>query len=224
LLHNLLDGGFDPARIYPVNPNHDRVLAELERRVRTLASAAGMRVVGPNCLGVAAPGIGLNATFARARPAGNIGFLSQSGALGSAIFDWAARKHVGFSAFASVGSMLDVGWGDLIDYLGDDPATKAIAIYMESIGPGGTGDARSFLSAAREVALTKPIVVIKAGRTPAGGRAAASHTGALTGSDEVISAALRRAGVLRVETIEELFDMVELVGRQPRPAGPGWRS
>ena len=195
--------------------------AELERRVLTLARAGGMRVVGPNCLGVAAPAVGLNATFARARPpAGNIGFLSQSGALGSAIFDWAARKRVGFSAFASVGSMLDVGWGDLIDYLGDDPATKAIAIYMESIGPGGPGDARSFLSAAREVALTKPIVVIKAGRTPAGGRAAASHTGALTGSDEVISAALRRAGVLRVETIEELFDMVELVGRQPRPTGP----
>ena len=122
---------------------------------------------------------------------------------------------VGFSAFVSVGSMLDVGWGDLIQYLGDDPKTQSIVIYMESVG-----DARAFLSAAREVALTKPIIVIKPGRTEAAAKAAASHTGALTGSDEVLDAAFRRCGVLRVNTIAELFYMSEALGKQPRPKGP----
>ena len=111
--------------------------------------------------------------------------------------------------------MLDVGWGDLIDYLGDDPNTKSIVIYMESIG-----DARSFLSAAREVALTKPIIVIKAGRTEAAAKAAASHTGSLAGSDEVLDAAFRRVGVLRVNAISEVFDMAEVLAKQPRPARP----
>ena len=129
-----------------------------------------------------------------ARP-GSVAFLSQSGALCTAILDWSLRENVGFSAFVSIGSMLDVGWGDLIDYFGDDPHTKSIVCYMESIG-----DARSFLSAAREVALTKPIIVIKAGRTEAAAKAAASHTGSLTGSDEVLDAAFRRVGVLRVDT------------------------
>ena len=122
---------------------------------------------------------------------------------------------MGFSAFVSIGSMLDVNWGDLIYYLGDDPNTKSIIIYMESIG-----DARSFFSAAREVALTKPITVIKVGRTPAAAKAAASHTGSLTGSDEVLHAAFRRVGVLRVDTIAELFHMAEVLSKQPRPAGP----
>jgi acetyltransferase len=111
--------------------------------------------------------------------------------------------------------MLDVGWGDLIYHLGDDPNTKSIVIYMETIG-----DARSFLSAAREVALTKPIIVIKPGRTAAAAKAAASHTGSLTGSDEVLQAAFQRVGVLRVDTISELFDMAEVLGKQPRPKGP----
>ena len=149
-----------------------------------------------------------------ARP-GTVGFLSQSGALCTAILDWSLRVNVGFSAFVSIGSMLDVGWGDLIDYLGDDPDTKSIVIYMESIG-----DARSFLSAAREVALTKPIIVIKAGRTEAAAKAAASHTGSLAGSDEVLDAAFRRVGVLRVDTISEVFDMAEVLAKQPRPRGP----
>jgi acetyltransferase len=120
-----------------------------------------MRIVGPNCLGVMVPNIGLNATFAAdmAKP-GSVGFISQSGALCTAILDWSLKENVGFSAFVSLGSMLDVGWGDLIYHLGDDPNTKSIVIYMESIG-----DARAFLSAAREVALTKPIIVIKPGRT-----------------------------------------------------------
>ena len=190
--------------------------AELEQQVLLEARQGNLRIVGPNCLGVMRPHSGLNATFAAdmARP-GSVGFISQSGALCTAILDWSFRENVGFSAFVSVGSMLDVGWGDLIYYLGDDPHTRSIVIYMEAIG-----DARSFLSAAREVALTKPIIVIKVGRTAAAAKAAASHTGALTGSDEVLHAAFRRAGVLRVDTIAELFDMAEVLAKQPRPRGP----
>lgn len=189
---------------------------DLERQVLAHAQRGGTRIIGPNCLGVMMPHLGLNATFAAgmALP-GNVGFISQSGALCTAILDWSLRENVGFSAFISIGSMLDVDWGDLIYHLGDDPRTRSIVIYMESIG-----DARSFLSAAREVALTKPIVVIKVGRTEAAAKAAASHTGSLTGSDEVLDAAFRRVGVLRVESIAELFDMAEVLAKQPRPRGP----
>ncbi len=189
---------------------------ELERRTLENARRGGMRIVGPNCLGVMFPHAGLNATFAAsmARP-GSVGFLSQSGALCTAVLDWSLRENVGFSAFVSIGSMADIGWGDLIYWLGDDPHTRSIVIYMESVG-----DARAFLSAAREVALTKPIIVIKVGRTAQAARAAASHTGALTGSDDVLDAAFRRVGVLRVDTIEELFDMAEVLAKQPRPRGP----
>jgi len=190
--------------------------AKLEEEIFSEARAAGMRIVGPNCLGIMVPKIGLNATFATtiARP-GGVGFLSQSGALCTAVLDWSLKENVGFSLFASLGSMMDVSWGDLIYQLGDDPDTKSIVIYMETIG-----DARAFLSAAREVALTKPIIVIKPGRTEQAAKAAASHTGSLTGSDEVLEAAFRRAGVLRVNTIAELFHMAEVLGKQPRPKGP----
>lgn len=188
---------------------------ELEKQVLEIAHRSRMRIIGPNCLGVMNPISGLNATFAScmARP-GNVGFISQSGALCTAVLDWSFRENVGFSAFVSIGSMLDVNWGDLIYYLGDDPNTKSIVIYMESIG-----NARSFLSAAREVALTKPIIVIKVGRTEAAAKAAASHTGALTGSDEVLDAAFRRTGVLRVNTIDDLFNMAEILSKQPHPKG-----
>ena len=188
--------------------------AELEKQI--LANRGRMRIIGPNCVGIMLPHIGLNATFARplALP-GNIGFISQSGALCTSILDWSLSNQVGFSCFISIGSMLDVDWGDLIYHLGDDPYTRSILLYMESVG-----DARSFLSAAREVALTKPIIVIKVGHSAAAAKAAASHTGALTGSDEVLAAAFRRVGVLRVDTIGELFDITELLGKQPRPAGP----
>ena len=141
--------------------------------------------------------------------------MSQSGALLTAVLDWSLREGVGFSPVVSLGSMVDVGWGDLIDYLGDDPHTQSIVMYMETIG-----DARSFLSAAREVALTKPIVVIKPGRTAQAARAAASHTGSLAGSDEVLAAAFRRVGVLRVDRIADLFGVAEVLARQPRPRGP----
>jgi acetyltransferase len=190
--------------------------AELEREVLEEARRGRMRIIGPNCLGVMNPHTGLNATFAGAMArSGNVGFLSQSGALMTAILDRSFMENVGFSAFVSVGSMMDVGWGDLIYYLGDDRRTESIVIYMESVG-----DARSFLSAAREVALTKPVIVIKAGRTAAASQAAASHTGSLTGSDEVLDAAFKRSGVLRVDNISDLFDMAETLGKQPRPKGP----
>lgn len=189
---------------------------ELEEKLLAAARAHNMRIIGPNCLGLMSPPTGVNATFARgmAMP-GNIGFISQSGALCTAVLDWSFQNRVGFSAFVSTGSMVDVDWGDLIQYLGRDPRTRAILIYMESIG-----NARSFLSAAREVALSKPIIVIKAGRTAAGGKAAASHTGAMTGSDDVLDAAFRRVGVLRVNRISDLFYMAEVLSKQPRPAGP----
>jgi acetyltransferase len=190
--------------------------AALERQIQEQLRRGSMLLIGPNCLGIMNPAIGLNATFVKEAPkVGSVAFLSQSGALLVAILDWSAREQVGFSAIVSTGSMLDVGWGDLIYYFGDDPHTKSILIYMESVG-----DARSFLSAAREVALTKPIIVIKAGRSEAASRAAASHTGALTGSDEVLEAAFRRSGVLRVHSIADLFYMAEVLGRQPRPKGP----
>ena len=190
--------------------------AALEKQVVEEARAARIRVIGPNCLGVMSPLTGLNATFATAiaRP-GSVGFISQSGALCTAVLDWSLKEMVGFSAFLSLGSMADVGWGDLIYYLGNDPKTRSIVIYMESIG-----NARSFLSAAREVALNKPIIVIKPGRTAAAAKAAASHTGSLTGSDEVLEAAFRRTGVLRVNNIADLFYMAEVLSKQPRPAGP----
>ncbi|PEN14554.1 acetyl CoA synthetase subunit alpha [Longibacter salinarum] len=190
--------------------------AELEKEILNIAQREGVRIVGPNCLGVMRPPSGLNATFAgaMARP-GNVAFVSQSGALLTSILDWSFRENVGFSAFVSIGSMLDVDWGDVIHYLGDDPKTEAIVLYMESIG-----DAGSFISAARDVAQSKPIIVIKAGRTQAAAQAAASHTGTLAGSDAVLDAAFRRTGVLRVDRINDLFYMAEVLAKQPRPRGP----
>ncbi|HLG61948.1 MAG TPA: bifunctional acetate--CoA ligase family protein/GNAT family N-acetyltransferase [Ktedonosporobacter sp.] len=190
--------------------------AYLEQQILEQARRGNLRIIGPNCLGVMSPLTGLNATFAHimARP-GNVAFISQSGALCTAVLDWSISENVGFSAFISIGSMVDVGWGDLIEYLGSDGYTKSIVIYMETIG-----DARSFLSSVREVARTKPIIIIKAGRTQAAAQAAASHTGALTGSQEVFDAACRRCGVLSVNRIDELFSMADVLAKQPRPRGP----
>lgn len=190
--------------------------AALERDVQTQLRKGATRLIGPNCLGLMNPWLGLNATFAHdiARP-GSVAFLSQSGALLTAILDWSRSEHVGFSGIVSTGSMLDVGWGDLLSYFGADDKTHSILLYMESIG-----DARAFLSAAREVSFSKPIIVIKAGRSEAASKAAASHTGAMTGSDEVYDAAFRRCGVLRVDRISELFQLADVLGKQPRPRGP----
>lgn len=193
---------------------HEGIL--LEEQIQKHLSRGSMRLIGPNCLGFMNPTIGLNATFAKSMPQkGSVAFLSQSGALLTSILDWGQSEQVGFSAIVSTGSMLDVGWGDLIYHFGNDPHTKSILLYMESVG-----DARSFLSAAREIALSKPIIVIKAGRSDAASRAAASHTGALTGSDDVLEAAFRRCGILRVQNIADLFYMAEVLSKQPRPRGP----
>ena len=187
----------------------------LERQIAATIKGK-MRLIGPNCLGVMNPVGGVNANFAKAMvPPGRLAFISQSGALGTAVLDWCISERVGLSGFVSAGSMLDVTFGELIDHYGQDPNTDSTVIYMESIG-----DARSFLSAARAVALNKPILVIKAGRTAAAAKAAASHTGSLTGSDDVLNAAFQRAGVLRVNSISEIFYVSEVLAKQPRPKGP----
>ncbi|TAM92101.1 GNAT family N-acetyltransferase [bacterium] len=189
--------------------------AELERRILEQAARGDIRIVGPNCLGVLRPGSNFHATFVgESSQPGSVAFITQSGALGAAILDWSTEQHIGFSAFVSIGSMLDVGWGDLITYFGEDVHTHAIVLAMESIG-----DARSFLSAAREVARSKPIIVLKAGRTEEAARAAASHIGALVGIDQALDAAFRRCGLLRVDTIADLFYMADVLAKQPRPRG-----
>lgn len=190
--------------------------AHLEQQILVQARRGNLRIIGPNCLGVMSPVTGLNATFATtmARP-GSVGFISQSGALCTAVLDWSLEANVGFSAFISIGSMLDVSWGELIAYLGGDPYTTSIVMYLETIT-----DARAFLSAAREITRRKPIIVLKAGRTQAADRAATSHTGALTGSYDVFDAACRRSGILVVERIDELFSMADVLAKQPRPRGP----
>jgi acetyltransferase len=188
----------------------------LEEQVRTRAQAAVMRVIGPNCLGVMSPRSQLNATFASVMAlSGHVAFLSQSGALCTAVLDWSLTEKVGFSALVSLGSMVDVGWADVIRYFGEDSATKCIVMYMETVG-----EPRTFIAAAREVALKKPIVVIKAGRSEAAARATMSHTGSLAGSDAVLDAAFRRCGVLRVDRIADVFYMADVLGKQRRPDGP----
>ncbi len=175
----------------------------------------GMRILGPNCLGLIVPGICLNASFAAASPAkGHIGFISQSGALCTSVLDWALDEGIGFSYFVSVGNMLDVSMGDLIDYFGSATETRSIILYIESIS-----EAREFVSAARAFARTKPIVAYKAGRFVESAQAAASHTGAMAGVDAVYEAAFQRAGIERIFQIEDMFDCAELLARQQTPKG-----
>lgn len=175
----------------------------------------GMRMIGPNCLGFVNPNLGVNATFAsKSAPKGKIAFISQSGALCTSILDWATDQDIGFSHFVSIGSMADVGFGELIDYFGTDPHTSSILIYMESIK-----DARKFMSAARSFSKTKPIIVLKSGSSDEGGQASMSHTGSLAGADEVFDEAFKRAGIIRVNTISQLFDCAQALAMQPRPKG-----
>jgi acetyltransferase len=177
--------------------------------------AYNMRIIGPNCLGFINPKLGLNASFATRTPsAGRIAFISQSGALCTAILDWSIDQSVGFSHFVSIGSMLDVGFHDLIDYLGSDPNTSSILIYMESLK-----NPRRFMSAARAFARHKPIIVLKAGKSEAGAKASLSHTGSLAGNDAVFRTAFQRAGVLQVDTIQQLFDCAQALAMQPLPKG-----
>ena len=185
-----------------------------ENEVVTIAQSYDLRVLGPNCLGYLRPGKNLNATFAHVMPEqGRIAFISQSGALGAAVLEWAIVNHVGFSAFVSVGSMCDVDFGDLIDYFGADPQTNSIILYVESIT-----DTRKFMSAARHFAKSKPIIVVKTGHTPRAAMAASWHTGATAGDDRLYSAAFRRAGIVRVDEIEDLFDASEALSRVSQPA------
>jgi acetyltransferase len=173
------------------------------------AAPALLRVLGPNCVGLLVPGIRMNASFAHTDALkGSVAFVSQSGALVTAVLDWAKSRGIGFSKFISIGDSADVDFGDLIDYLASDEETKAILLYIESIHA-----ARKFMSAARAAARNKPVIVVKAGRVAEGARAAASHTGALAGADDVYDAAIRRAGMLRVLTTEALFDAVETLAR-----------
>jgi len=188
----------------------------LEDRILEIKKRYNLQIIGPNCLGIIHPDINLNATFIPKMPkAGSIAFISQSGALGSAILDIATHENIGFSNFVSVGSMIDVDFGDLIDYFGTDPKTTSILMYIE-----GITNARKFMSAARHFARSKLILVVKSGRFIESAKAAASHTGALTGEDMVYDAAFKRAGIVRVEEIGDLFNCAEALGRQPLPRGP----
>lgn len=188
----------------------------LEEQILCIAKKYGVRVIGPNCIGVIRPSVNLNATFVDKMPKpGKVAFLSQSGALGSAILDWAIHENIGFSNFVSVDSMIDVDFGDLIDFFGTDPKTKSILMYVE-----GITEARKFMSAARHFARTKPIIVVKSGRFSESAKAAASHTGSLSGEDAIYNAAFKRAGIVRVDEIADLFNAAEVLGTQPLPRGP----
>lgn len=190
--------------------------AELEQQLRDVLRDSNMRVVGPNCLGIIRPTVGLNASFLRIMPEpGNIALISQSGALGTGMLDWAVDAHIGFSMFASVGAMVDVDFADLVDFLGEDESTRAILIYMENIG-----NARRFMSAARGFARNKPIIVLKPGRYAESAKAALSHTGSMAGGDEIYEAAFRREGVLRVHEVAELFHAAAVLDSHRLPSGP----
>ncbi|MEM4719159.1 MAG: CoA-binding protein, partial [Nitrososphaerota archaeon] len=192
---------------------------KLEEEIKRIQQKYGMRILGPNCFGFIRPHIGLNATFFRKMPEpGPIAFISQSGALGSAILDWALTHHIGFSMFISLGSMLDIDFGDLIDYLGEDPETRSILIYME--GLDDIKRARKFMSAVRGFARTKPILILKPGKYEASARAARSHTGAMVGSFEIYDAAFKRVGAIRVDEIEDLFNCARVLDSRYLPAGP----
>ena len=184
---------------------------QLQSLMLDAARPSLFRIVGPNCLGIMAPGVGLNASFAQLTPHdGHIAFVSQSGAVVTAVLDWATTRGIGFSHVVSLGGMADVDFGDMLDYLANDPNTNSILLYVEQIT-----DARKFMSAARHAARLKPVLVIKSGRHAAAAKAAASHTGALAGSDAVYHAAFRRAGMLRVDDIEDFFVAVETLSTNP---------
>ncbi len=190
-----------------------------ESKIIEIARMYGMRIMGPNCLGTIRPSSGLNATFARkgTKP-GKIAFLSQSGALGTSVLDWAVSRDIGFSAFVSLGSMLDIDFGDLIDFFGVDPQTKSIIIYLESLG-NSLENAKKFMSAVRGFARNKPIIVYKAGKFQESRQAAKSHTGAMVGEDSYYNAVLDRAGVVRVDEIEDLFDCASILDTAILPKG-----
>lgn len=189
---------------------------KLEDQVKEeVARFEEMRVIGPNCLGVIVPSLQMNISFADVMPKnGHVAFISQSGALGTSVLDWAAQENIGFSYFVSIGNTMDVTFGDLIDYFGQDPNTRSIILYVESLA-----NAKRFMSAARAFARKKPIIVYKAGRFPESAKAAASHTGAMASEDAVYDAVFRRAGVARVYDIGNIFDFTDLISRKRIPRG-----
>lgn len=189
----------------------NRLMDQIQRTVES----SGMALLGPNCMGFIRPRSNINASFSRKMPyQGGVAFISQSGALCSAVLDWSVKANVGFSYFVSIGDMVDIGFHDLIDYFGNDPDTRAILIYMETLT-----QARRFMSAARSFARTKPIIVLKVGRSQEGAKAALFHTGSITGNNQIFDAVFKRAGVLRVGSIAELFDCARNLSMQRRPAG-----
>ncbi len=189
--------------------------ALIEEQIQGAAEGSGMRIIGPNCMGAIHPATHVNATFAGGMPeTGKLAVISQSGAICASILDRAAAGHLGFSHFVSIGSMLDVDFGELIDYLGNDGSVRAILLYMENLT-----NPRKFMSAARSVSRIKPIIVLKAGKSTAGAKAASTHIGAMAGEDAVYDAAFKRAGIVRVPSLARLFDCAELMAKQPRPAG-----
>ncbi len=190
---------------------------KLEEEIKAcLKKYDGMRILGPNCLGIIVPGINLNASFSAGMPkSGNIAFISQSGALCTSVLDWAIEKKIGFSYFVSIGNAIDIDYSDLIDFIGEDDKTKSIILYIESVA-----QARKFMTAARSFARTKPIVAYKAGRFPESAKVAASHTGAMAAEDAIYDAAFRRMGIARVFDIGDIFDVVELISRNKIPHGP----
>ena len=197
----------------------EQVTGEGKSLASAMLAAAGpytLRILGPNCIGLLVPGIGLNASFAHCgATAGTLAFVAQSGALTTAMLDWARTMGIGFSHFVSLGNAADIDFGDLLDYLGRDPKTRAILMYIESVRA-----ARKFMSAARTAARNKPVIVVKSGRSGESARAALSHSGALAGSDAVYEAAFRRAGILRVDTTRQLFDAAEVLARLKPYIGP----
>jgi acetyltransferase len=186
---------------------------EMYGDIERIARQYHLRIIGPNCVGFINPVLGLNASFAtNMAKKGKIAFISQSGALCTAILDWSIDQSIGFSKFVSIGSMLDIGFNDLIDYFGSDPNTSSILMYVESLK-----DPRRFMSSARAFARHKPIIVLKAGKSEAGAKASLSHTGSLAGNDAVFRAAFKRAGILQVDTIQQLFNCAEALATQPLP-------
>jgi len=187
----------------------------LKQAVLDAARPHQMRIIGPNCLGIMAPHAGINASFAHVAPTpGNLAFVTQSGAVATSVLDWAVNRGIGFSHMSSLGAMSDVDFGDMLYYLALDPHTHAILLYVEAVS-----EARKFLSAARMASRNKPVVVVKAGRSDDGARAALSHTGAMAGADAVYDAAFRRAGMLRVKTLDELFQAVGTLASGVRVKG-----
>lgn len=189
--------------------------SDLRQRMLDAARPHCLRVLGPNCIGLILPKLGLNASFAHMMPRkGDLAFLSQSGALVTAVIDWAGGRGIGFSKVVSMGEMADVDFGDTLDYLAGDPESRAILLYVEQVT-----NAAKFMSAARRAARAKPVIVLKSGRHEAGAKAAHSHTGALSGSDAVYDAAFRRAGLVRVQDLEGLFEAAEILSFTPHLPG-----